>query len=549
MMNENEKIEIIETSDTVIEEKKSNGFKDFFAKFKSKKMKNQALFKKGGFSLAITALVLAGLILFNWIVSSLGNRFDLTYDMTTDKKNSISQENSDYLKTIKDDVNVVICCPESMYIQYMQYMADAYGVIITSVSDLEYFNQTLTLLSRYSATNDKIHVEFMDPQDTAFTDIAAKYSNEGITYGDIIVTSSASEEYKILRFTDIYAASEDSSNSYITLAANRLETSLTSAIAYVTNSDVKKVGIIIGHSNNDCHLAYQQALQLNNYKVTLIEDKVVNANNISNDYDLLVISAPTTDFTKSELDIISDFLDNDGKLEKGLIYFADAAAPALPNLYGFLKQWGIEVSEGKLFETDINRLIMSNNPAFFATLSSITDDSEIITPNHFAVTDYNVPMKTCDASTYERTTKALLQTSESAVIAPKDAATDWAEYTDSDKQQFDCVIQSTESDFDSENREIKSYVMAFSSVEFIHSQWAEDSATFNKDIVLNCTKRAAHVDSNEMVFTAKVIENESFLSMKDAKSDKIVNTIFLFIIPISIIVIGIVIFVRRRNAR
>lgn len=552
MMNKNEKDTVIETSATVVEEqKKPNAFKNFFAKFKSKKIKNQALFKKGGFSLAITALVLAGLILFNWVVSSLGNRFNLNFDMTADKKNSISEENTEYLKTIKDDVSVIVCCPESLYIEYMQYMSEAYGVTLTSVSEIEYFNQTLNLLSRYAETNKKIKIEFMDPQDTSFTEIAAKYSNEGITYGDIIVTSSATDEYKILRYTDIYAAEQDSSGYYTVLSANRLETSLTSAIAYVTNSDVKNVGIIISHSSNDCYSAYQQALTLNNYNVTLIEDKIINTTNITSDYDLIVISAPTNDFSKSELDVISDFLDNGGKLGKGLVFLADAAAPNLPNLYGFLKQWGIEVSEGKLFETDPNYMAMSNDPSILGLLFYDTEnvDTEIITPYDYAITGYNVPMKVCDASTYKRTARAFLQTSPAAVIAPKDASNDWADYTESNKKQYDCVIQSTQSDFDSENHEITSYVMAFSSVEFIHSELAEDDGTFNKDIVLNCTKRAAHVDSNTMIFTAKVIENESFYSLKDAQSDKIVNAVFLFIIPTAIIAAGIVIFIRRRNAR
>ena len=48
---------------------------------------------------------------------------------------------------------------------------------------------------------------------------------------------------------------------------------------------------------------------------------------ISDEYDAVIIAAPTTDFLGSELDAISDFLENDGKLGKGLIFFA---RPILP---------------------------------------------------------------------------------------------------------------------------------------------------------------------------------------------------------------------------
>ena len=553
MKKENLNIEIIETSATVIEEHSAKGLH----KLKSKKLKNQALFKKGGFSLAITALVLAALILFNWLTSMLNDRFDLTRDLTIDKKNSISEENIDFLKSVKDDVDIVVCCKREQYIEYMQYLAyEAYTGAEPTLTDVEYYNQTLILLDRYEATNKKIKVRFIDPQAPEFTSIAADYVDEQLTYGDMIVTSSATEEYKVLRFSDIYALSESTSSSYYstyTISANRLETSLTSAIAFVTNTDVKKVGIIISHSNNDCYLSYQQALLINNYEVTLIEDQFITTESVKDDYDLLVISAPTSDFSKTELDIISGFLDNDGNLGKGLVFFADAAAPNLPNLYGFLKQWGIEVSEGKIYETDPYYMSTTTRPDIIALMPNVSgesEDSKIISAYDYAITGYNVPMKVCDSSTYERTTKVFLQTSPSAVIAPKDAAANWSEYTPSDKKTFDCVIQSTESDFDKDNHEIQSYVIAFSSVEFIHSEWAEESALYNKELVLKCTQRAAHVDDGTKIFTAKVIDDSNtFAAMKDAKDEKTVNTIFMFIIPTSMIVVGIVIFIRRKNAK
>ena len=52
---------------------------------KEKFLKNQALFKKGGYSIAITAIVLAGIIVFNILVGALSERFVLEFDMTAEK--------------------------------------------------------------------------------------------------------------------------------------------------------------------------------------------------------------------------------------------------------------------------------------------------------------------------------------------------------------------------------------------------------------------------------------------------------------------------------
>ncbi len=529
-------------------------FKKIFSFFKSDKIKNEALFKRGGYSVVITALVLAGLILFNWLVSSLADRFNLEFDMTSDKKNSISEENKEYIENLDADVEITICGTEEEYADRMAYDAQRYySVIISSNSELEYFVQTPNLIAKYNDYNDKITVKYVDMQSTEFAAITASYPSYSLAYGDILVTSSASgnKRVKLLTFDDIYVTSEDSSYAsygYIsyTLSANRIETALTSAINYVTSADTKNVAILSGHSDKNYASAYSELLATNNYKITEISDKLITT--ISNEYDSIIICAPTIDFIGSELDVISEFLDNDGKMGKGLIFFADATCPSLPNLYGFLKQWGIEVGEGIVFETDDNRHL-ENAPSTIAVLGVELEDDDITSDITMAITDYNVPMKTCDSSTYERKATALMQTSNTAVVAPVGASTDWADYTDDDKKQFDCVIQSVESDYDSDNNIITSYVMAFSSVEFVQSTWASYSNLSNQDIVMLCTDRAAHVGDTSMIFTSKVIQEQSFAADVTEGSAKTVSTIFMFIIPIAVIAFGIVVFVRRRNAR
>ncbi len=563
MENNDKNLEIIETSDVVeevIEETttaKENKFKNtlssvgsFFSRFKSGKIKNQALLRRGGYSLAITAIVLAGLIVFNWLISSLADRFNLEFDMTADKKNSISEKNIDYIKNLDADVLVTIIGGEEDFAGAMAYYAqNYYGVSISSNADLEYFEQTMTLAAKYHDFNDRITIKYIDPQSTEFTAISTTYSSYTLGYGDMLVTSSVSgkERVKVLKFEDIYVIS--SPNSYTqsaTLAANKLETGLTSAIAYVTSSDSKKVAVLSGHSKNNYTEAYKELLTANNYDITEISDKLIT--NISSDYDAIIISAPSIDFIGSELDVISAFLENGGKMGKGLIYFADATCPALPNLSSFLKQWGIEVGEGILFESDENNH-MPDAPSTMGLFPVELEDDDITEKLNMAIADYIVPMKVCEASTLQRSATALMQTLDSAVVAPIGSANTWNDYTDADKKQFDCVIQSVESDFDSDNKKITSYIMAFASVEFVQSTWASYSDLCNQDIVMSCTDRAAHVGDTTMTFTSKVIKNESFASAVTESGIKLVTVIFTTIIPVIIIVAGIVIFIRRRNAR
>lgn len=566
MENNNKEIEIIETSsEEIVETEGKKSFKDilscvggFFKKigsiFKSDKIKNEALLKRGGYSLIITAVVLVGVLVLNILVGALADRFNLEFDITADKKNSISEENIEYIKNLDADVFVTICGTEKDYSDYMSYYAQKnYNVVMSSNSDLEYFEQTVNLIAKYPDYNDRITVKYVDPQSTEFTAITSNYSSYSLTYGDMIVSSMASgkERTKVLKFNDIYATTEDSTYasygySAYTLSANRLETALTSAIAYVTSADSKKVAVLSGHSQNNYTDAYKELLTTNNYDITEISDKIITE--ISDEYDAIIISAPSIDFVGSEIDVIADFLENDGKMGKGLIFFADATCPSLPNFNSFLTQWGISVSEGLLFETYSSNH-MQNEPSTMGVYPAELEDDDITSNLTYAIANYLVPMKVCEPATTERTVTALMQTLETAVVAPVGAASDWADYTEDDKQQFDCVIQSVESDYDSENNRLTSYVMAFSSVEFVQSTWASYSDLCNQDIVMACTDRAAHVGDTSMVFTAKVITNESFASSVNETNTKVVATVFMFVIPIAIIAVGIVVFIRRRNAR
>ena len=66
----------------------------FLKKNPEKKLLKNTLFaKKGGYSIALTAMVLVGIIVFNILVTALSNRFILEFDMTAQKQNSISEEN------------------------------------------------------------------------------------------------------------------------------------------------------------------------------------------------------------------------------------------------------------------------------------------------------------------------------------------------------------------------------------------------------------------------------------------------------------------------
>lgn len=519
--------------------------------FKLPDFKNKAVFKRGGYAIVITAVVLIGIIVFNILLSALSNRFMLVYDMTADKVNSISEDNIKFIKDIDKEVKLTVCAKQEEYSNYMSYYAQEYNVNDNSGAYTDYYEQTMSLIEKYNNYNSKIKVEFNDTQDSSFSEILSKYSNEELHYGDIIVSCEfdGAERYKIIGYQDIYKLYEDTSMQqyygYTTVAVegNNIETALTSAIAYVVNDEQKKVAFLTGHSKEDFSASYRELLETNNYIVDVIDDTIVNE--ISDEYDAIFLVAPNRDFIEDELKCITDYLDNGEKYGKGFVFVADATAPYLDNFYGFLEEWGIEVGDGVLFETDSN-YHLEGKPTLMGTFP--TSDDDIINGMNYCITSSNTPLSPVFNEEGDKKVTTFYTTSPSVVAAPKGTANSWNGADEYEKGSYAAVIQSQRSAYDSNSNLIKNNVIALSSVDFISSELAEYQQTSNKNMSFAVAERAVLAEDTGISFVTKTITEESFAASVTETAADTIKWIFMILLPIACIVTGIVVYIRRRNA-
>lgn len=538
----------MEENKNINPETQSEKVKDTKTKKKAKLLKNQALFKRGSYSVAITALVLAGIIILNVLLGALSDRFVLEFDISSQNINSISEENIEYIKSLNSNVDVIVCADrEGYYQEYMAYYAQQYGV---SENYADYYKQTISLIDKYNSYNDKINIRYIDTQKTEFAEITKKYSNENLAYGDIIVVANTgnNERYKVIGYQDIYELTQDDTYAAYgvtttTVTGNNIETALTSAIAYVTSNAVKKVAFLVGHSKEDLTEDYRELLKTNNYEIDVIEDVLVN--DISNEYDAVFIASPTIDFKETELDALSKFLDNDGKYNKGLLFFADATAPYLTNFYEFLEQWGIAVEEGVLFETNKSYHI-TDSPT--TMISAVAGDNKITNGMQYSLTGFNVPFSIAFEEKDSMEVKTLFATSETVVNAPVGTSDDWKKADDYKKSSFPTVIQSQKISYDEDNNLLKSSVYAFSSHQFIYSEFNEYADVANKNITLAAAESAVRAEDTGISFVAKKISNESFADSVTESATAVVRIIFMILIPLAAVAIGLYVYIKRRNA-
>ncbi len=526
---------------------------------REKLIKNQALLRRGGYSIAITAIVLIGAIVINVLFGVLEKRTTLEFDMSTDKKNSISDANAEFIENINRSVNIYVCADLENYTGggMDQYAAEQLGYYYGT----EYYKQTAKLIERYENLNSKISVKFVDPDTNEYTELQKKYPNSPLYYGDILVTCfiNGAARYKKLSFIDVYeVTAPDEYTSYVasmygellngTVTGNNIETALASAIAYVTSEEDKRIAVLTGHSTKNYTENYIQFLKQNNYEVDVISDSVITS--IPSKYDAVVIAAPTVDFSEDEIFALADFLNNDKKLDKGLIYFASATEPYHPNLSDFLSEWGILVEEGVLWETDGGFHAPNQKTAIY----TLPTGNDVITDEvNYCQTDYNVPLSPIFDQNGRITVTSLMATSNGAIAAPLDVTNEWKDYDKYTPKSYPTVLQSDAysyvEDEEGNSVEVKSYVMAFSSIDFLNpSFYTQDSPASNKQISFFVTERAANALDIGIMFETRVIETVNFQAEVTEAAVNTLETVFVTVIPLIIIAAAIFIYIKRRNA-
>lgn len=527
-------------------------FKAIFGN-KKDKVKNKFLFKRGGYAVAVIALVLVGAVVLNLLVGFLADRIDLEYDLTADKKHSISDENQEYIRNVERDVVIYVIASSASeyYGGYMEYYANQMSY---SASTSDYYAQTTRFLELYDELSDHITVKYMDPYGTQMAELISKYP-ESFSYGDILVTSSfttadgvALDNYRLLTIADIYTVEDTSGMAaygydYYYITGSSLETSLTSAVASVTSEETKKVAFLASHSKSSTFDYYRSILELNNFIVEDINDDILKS--ISAEYDAVIISAPQKDFTKDELDALSTFLENDGKLGKTLLFYGDTAYQNLPNLYNFLDEWGITVESGIAMETADDFHLEGDR----STYISYGQTSSSVKVSNAYMSGYNIPMYENGQSYAGRTTETLIATNGTSVIVPVN--TDSSAELDEglEKRKLSCAIISTEEDFDNEtDKSIFSRVIAFSSIDFIAQEYIERYSTVDySGTALNTIRYATGMNDVQIIFENKTIDATNELYVVSSASAKVMRWLFIGVIPVAVLAVAFVIFFRRRN--
>lgn len=521
-------------------------------KVQKERMRSAYRLKYGSFATAITAIFIAAVILINVVVNVLNERYPMTLDLTAENAYSVNPENAEFLREIDYEVELTVLFTEEMYLTYIpSYHA------ITDNSGGKYYKQTVDLLKQYHKYNKNISVEFIDPFGEAVSTIISEYTEADLTmnYGDILVKcypNGKDEPAKlgVIPLTDCYDLQTDSSStSYYTtgyesytLEGNKIEQAVANGIFKTVNLSNVNVAVITANSSEQYTSLLLETAKQN--AITLENCPVIEGYDFSK-YDTMIICAPGKDYTNSEIKTISEWLENDGKQGKTLIYFGSTASPNLPNMYAFLEEWGIGVQRGyKYYSKDENYYSTDRTNLYLETLG--TDYTAAVDQNNYSYISNNMmPLTTVyvDEANGTRSVEAILATADmSTYKKPDNDANFVAEGAGA--QQPVALVSKNEKDGTS------SYVTAFSSVDFItNAHITTKSENGNLKLLVNLINATNRNDQDQYVMETKVLSDATgaFTGTTTEAQTVLMAIIFIGLIPAAFVALAVLVYLRRKN--
>lgn len=539
----NETPESTETTQDVSAESSTKKIKDKKStKDKPKKEKKQFNTKKlkyGTLATVLTLIVVAIVVAINLIAQDVTERFDLTMDLTDNDIYTISQETIDYLQSVEDKVEITVLADESAF-----------------ENNAIYFKQASEVIKKYALYSDNVSVSFVDmnKNPTVVTKFNEVYKGD-LTEGNIVVFREAlseddSDRIKVLSLSNLFATSTDSYGN-TTVTQSNAEQELTSAVMYVTDANPKKAVLVSTDMPTSVYASAQSLLNMlssNGYDLEEV-DLLTDDLDIEST-DLLLVLSPLNDFSNPVIEKISDYLYNDGNLGKNMLYMANYDQNTTSNIDAFLEEWGLSIGDSYIAETNTSA---SQNVTVYGLGYTIRSSIGVIANDDYAdlVSDTTLPIavplprpiEILWETNGDRETSVIMTTSTTSALVPRDATDDFDLSTAVTGMQ-NVMAMGSKYIFNDDNEKITSNVMVMGSAFMSDIYITADTSYNNGEFILNSINKITGKSAGITIVPKSL--SISTISIDDTQIVAI-RTVVMFIIPLIIVAIGVVIYIRRRN--
>ena len=471
-----------------------------FHKNKGPAQSNRIALKGGSYSLVMTGIVLAILIVVNIFASVLPKTLT-NYDISATKLYSITSNTKVVVNALEQDVTI-----------YWIVQSDEEDAVIEN------------LLAKYDSLSD--HIEIVKKNPDVYPTFASQYTSEEVPNNSLIVVCG--DRSRFVSYDDIYVKEADmSSYSYNTSFDG--EGAITSAIDYVVSEELPQVYVLEGHGEKELPSAFRTQLKKDNMET--VNFSLLNEDAVPKEADCVLIYAPTSDISTEEKDILADYVTNGGKL---MVLAGTTEDGTLENLYGLLKDYGVEAVDGVVVESDREHYAFQAPYVLLPDMESNEITDPLINENYYAIMPIAQGMKIEDTS---GTVSALLTTSDSAYskVEGYDISTYEKEENDVDGPFAVAVSIACEND---------GQIIWFSSSDFLEDMYNSYSSGANLDLGMNAL--SSLIGETEAVAIRSKSLDYNYLTI-DTSTASMLKVLMIGVFPLAFLGIGTGVVVRRRR--
>ena len=465
--------------------------------------------KNGSYTMVMSVIFIAVVIVINMIVSTIPSKYS-EIDISSQKLYSIGDETKEMLKDLEKDVTI-------------------YQIAQSGSEDENIVN----LLKKYEDESKHIKVEQKDP--VVNPKFVSQYTSDDLSANSLIVVCG--DRNKVIDYNNMYETSIDYQTYSSQTTGFDGEGQITSAIGYVTSENLPVLYTVEGHGEKDMDSSIKEDIEKANMDIKSLN--LLTEGSVPDDADCLFIDSPSTDFSSDEKDAIIEYLEDGGKA----MIFSDYTTEAMPNFDAILENYGVQRTEGVVFEGDKQHYAMQMPYYLVPTINSTDASSETASAGYYVLAPYAQGIKKLDDVRDTVTIESILTTSDQA-YSKTDLNSNTIEKEDGDVEgPFDLGVSITESlDDDKETQ-----IVYYSTSNLMDSQTNQMVSGGNEKLIMESLKWMTDTEESASVSIPSKSLEVSYLTITDydAAFWKICT---IALIPGLFLVIGFVVWIKRRKA-
>ena len=301
--------------------------KNIINNIKEKRQQNKKILRHGSYSIGVTAIVIAIVVVLNLVIQELPSSIR-EIDLSSEKLYTIGDQTKDLLDNLDKDVELYFIAQDG-----------------TESSDIQ------RLLERYEERTDHITVEQRDP--AVYPTFTQEYTSDSVSNNSIIVVCG--DKSRVVDYSDMYETSINYQTYTQETTAFDGEGQLTSAINYVISDNMPILYTLEGHDEASMSTTMTETIQKANIEIQSLN--LLTQEVVPDDASCLFIFAPATDLSEDEANKIITYLENGGKA----LIVSDYTDQEMPNFASVLENYGVQTVDGIVMEGDYLSLYFSES--------------------------------------------------------------------------------------------------------------------------------------------------------------------------------------------